>query len=332
MRPFTLEQINRLQAATDDAIWMSHEETANLPGRRARSATVPEEDYVASLILVALPRLATSWTALLQQWGVSLTLTGVFCHQTPKAKFTMNGSTVSSELADLLIVRRHVDSAHQVRECAVLIQAKMSDDGRIALPNGDPQLHLYITWPSFQVIGQNAPTHPFSVGRIASQALYAGITKLRPPNINFPMNKGWASFCPWAVMPPRQTGWVEDPLSSFLMRLLNFQAGRDFFDPSVTGCHWSELIHYLLTTTFSLPLRTRDMRSGPDDPRGGTHNMNRMAFMSTTPAPTSAYVPPQRAAELGDGGEEPPTDLPRGQFATEGSGRVIAIETWETHE
>jgi len=338
MRPFTAEQLNRLQAATDDAIWMSHQGTEALPGRRSRSAAIPEEDYVAALILLALPQLADSWRPLLHQWGMSLTITGVFCHQTPKAKFSMNGNTVSPELADLLLVRRHVDSGHHVRQCAVLIQAKMSEDGEIALQSADPQLYLYTTWPSFQVLGQNAPSTPFSIGRIESQSFYAGITKIKPPNINFPQNKGWASFCPWALMPPRQSGWVEDPLPSFLMKLLNFQTGRDFFDPKVTGCHWSELIHYLLQTTFALPLRTRDMRNDPDDPRGGTFGINRMAFMSSKSAQPSAYVPAQRCAELaragsdGGGGQDTPPNVAPGHFEEGGVGRIVAFETWEDHE
>jgi hypothetical protein len=294
--------------------------------RRNPSHKPPEEDYVAALILRGLPMLAQAWQPLLQQWGIRLSLTGVFCHQTPKARFRRMRKMESPELADLLIVRRHGDSRGMARQVAVLIQAKMSDTGEIKLPNNDPQLFLYTTWPSFELLGQKASTTSFCLGQDKQQALYAGIADGRPPNIE-PPNRAWAGFCPWAIMPPKQSGWVEEPLSLYLVKLLNFEAGREFFDSGTTGCHWSELVHYLLEATFSLPLRTRDMRL--DDPRGMTIGFNRMAFMLADSRLPSAYVPPIRVRQIVGGGEGPPPDEREVQFAEGGEGRVVIIETSE---
>ena len=330
MKPFAPDCVGRLQAAADVAIWRSHNGVDGLPRRMTSSANVPEEDYVASLILGGLPLLAASWTPLLQQWGIDLALTGVFCHQTPKARFQLGGGIVAPELADVLIVRRHVDASGDVRQCAVLVQAKMSTDGEIRLKPDDPQLHLYRKWPRFEVIGRNAPKSEFCVGQHDEQARYAGITKGKTPNI--PGNIGWQGFCPWSLMPPMQGGWVGESLSGYLVKMLNFEAGREFFDPSATGCHWSDLIHYLLTTTFSLPLRTRDIRFSPDQPRGREFSSNRMAFMSRSASHVSAYVPRERMAELAENGQDFPPERADEGFGTDGMGRVIAIETWESQE
>ena len=126
-------------------------------------------------------------------------------------------------------------------------------------------------------------------------------------------------------MPPQVRGWVEESLSAYFVKLLNFESGRDFFDAAATGCHWSKLIHYLLETTFSLPLRTRDMRL--DDPRGGTAEVNRTAFMLVSPNLPSAYVPAGRVKEIGPGGDSPPPQ--EAQYFDGGQGRVILIETRE---
>lgn len=236
----------------------------------------------------------------------------------------MAGTEKSPELADLLIVRRHKATDGSARQVAVLVQAKMSDTGEIKLPKNDPQLYLYTDWPEFQLQSRQSPPRPFCVGRDAKQSLYAGISEERP---HVPHNGAWAGFCPWAMMPPRQQGWVEEPLSVFLLKLLNFEAGREFFDINATGCHWSELVHFLLKTTFSLSLRTRDMSL--NDPRGITVSMNRTAFISPDVHYTSAFVPADRVKELRSGSDGGPPRGTEQEFEQGGEGRVLLLETSE---
>jgi hypothetical protein len=202
-----------------------------------------------------------------------LSLSGIFCHQTPKASFNRSGAEEAPELADLLVIRRHEDADGHAKQVAVLIQAKMSLRGEIKLPARDPQLHLYTTWPEFTLQGQKAPSIRFALGRDSAQAIYSGIRK-RPPDPDD--NHAWAGFCPWAMMPPQRRGWVGDSLSSYLLKLLNFEAGREFYQKGTSGCHWSEVVHYLLETTFSLPLRTRDMAL--PNARGVAIGLNRTGF------------------------------------------------------
>lgn len=324
MRLFPSDTTSRLQACAEVAIWNSHGNTACWSARRDRASEPPEDDYVAALVLHALQGIADTWRPLFEQQRVQLSLTGVFCHNTPKAAFKMAGNNESPELADLLIVRRHTDRGGLARQVAVLVQAKMSKTGQITLPKDDPQLHLYTNWPEFKLLARQAPPTQFCLSRDAQQSVYAGISKetLHPGN-----NHAWAGFCPWAMMPARQQGWVEEPLSVFLIKLLNFEAGREFFDIGATGCHWSELIHFLIKTTFTLPLRTRDIRL--TDPRGKTVSMNRTAFMSADARLTSAFVPSERRKEMMDGGKGEPPLEGEPQFEDGGEGRVMLVETSE---
>lgn len=64
-----------------------------------------EVGFVAAIVLGAVPAIATAWRPLLRPFGYSIALTGVFCHQTPRASFTDDrGNNAVCELADLLVV------------------------------------------------------------------------------------------------------------------------------------------------------------------------------------------------------------------------------------
>jgi hypothetical protein len=190
MKLFASERTSRLQACADVAIWECHHEVFNWSYRRNPTLKPPEEDFVASLILLGLPRLDALWRPLFRHWGMRLSLTGVFCHQTPKASFQRAGKNEAPELADLLIVRRH-ESKTNSKQVAVLIQAKMSGSGKLRLPADDPQLDLYTTWPEFMLRARKAPTSQFAIGRNSYQALYSGIRSKSPHPGD---NEAWAGF------------------------------------------------------------------------------------------------------------------------------------------
>src|ERR1700726_1402945 len=135
---FSRDKTSRLQATADAAIWKSHSATFNWSSRRRPTSKPPEEDFVAALVLKAVPEIANAWSSLCRRWNVHVTITAVFCHNTPKARFERAGITESPELADLLIVRRHQPIRGEPRQVAVLIQAKMSSKGEIKLTSNDP--------------------------------------------------------------------------------------------------------------------------------------------------------------------------------------------------
>lgn len=317
-------QAGRLRAGAFSAIWHAHHATfCDSWVLREGGKRPPEEDFVAFFIIEGLPRLMNAWRPFFSEWKIQLSLAGVFCHQTPKAEFTMGTQVVAPELADLLIVRRHTDQSGQSRQVASLIQVKMSDNGDVSLLRDDPQLYLLSQWPSFRIKGRNAPAKHFSVGKAERQAVYAAVSD----TFSYPEdNLGWPDSCSWGTYLPVRKGSVEKSLASFLIDLLNFKEGREFYDVGTTACDWSELIYYLLNTTFSMPMRTRDRVFS--QARGISLKLNRVAYMATEGWFAPAYVNPEMIkAETTDG--KPPDDRENIEYAEGGQGRVILIETSE---
>ncbi len=103
------------------------------------------------------------WQSILAPAGVNIRVTGVFCHQTPKAHFPFNGKTAMPELADLLIVHEHLSPTPRRR--ALLVQAKMAMAGQPCGTVDPVQKHLYDRWPDFKLHGYGAsPRSKFLIG------------------------------------------------------------------------------------------------------------------------------------------------------------------------
>jgi hypothetical protein len=109
-----------------------------------------EEHHVYNATTLGVDLLRLTWQPLLTKAGVSLKISGVFCHQTPKASFHFNtghpNPDIKRELADLLIVHDHT-SDKLISRKALLIQTKM---GPVKNNIGNPaQQYLYEYWPRF---------------------------------------------------------------------------------------------------------------------------------------------------------------------------------------
>lgn len=137
----------------------------------------PDEiDHIYSMTTVGMSELGALWAPILNSKGLSLRVTGVFCHQTPKAHYVHpRDGKKSPELGDLLIVHEHkntcLDGTTEITRRAVLVQAKMVDNG---VPGGGTvdqyQEYLYEHWPDFKLKGRGS-----GVGRFLS-----GQRNLRP--------------------------------------------------------------------------------------------------------------------------------------------------------
>lgn len=116
-----------------------------------------EVDHIYAMTRIGVAGLGAHWGPLLVSRGLSLRITGVFCHQTPKASYTHPRGSKSPELADLLIVHEHKAALSggliTTTRRAVLVQAKMVDQGLPAAV--DPyQEYLYEHWPVFSLKGR----------------------------------------------------------------------------------------------------------------------------------------------------------------------------------
>jgi hypothetical protein len=127
-------------------------------------ATAPgfpdEVDHIFALTATGTRELANNWGPVLRPLGLSLRVTGVFCHQTPKAHYSRPGvGPKSPELGDLLIVHEHQwppdrgAAEGQRSRHAVLVQAKMTRSGVPSTPDPD-QEWLYENWPPFELRGR----------------------------------------------------------------------------------------------------------------------------------------------------------------------------------
>ena len=111
-----------------------------------------EPRHVCIMTQIGSLLLYHAWKDILAQAGIQLRVTGVYCHQTPKAHFTFKGGKAAPELGDLLIVHEHLHPTSPRRR-TLLVQAKMATGGKPTGAPNMPQEHLYEYWPKFRLRG-----------------------------------------------------------------------------------------------------------------------------------------------------------------------------------
>jgi hypothetical protein len=119
--------------------------------RCTKLGTKPQEpDFVAGLVLDSIPSICKSLNNALSQHGFSVSVSSVFCHQTPKVNFSHNFPSGKCELGDILFVHIHRPQKGPVRRNALLFQAKKSSKQPYLIPTREQhQLYLYENWPDF---------------------------------------------------------------------------------------------------------------------------------------------------------------------------------------
>lgn len=123
------------------------------------SRKAPDEiDHIYAMTTRGIEELGRQWSPILASSNIQLRITGVFCHQTPKAHYghPVHGHK-SPELGDILWVHEHKSNfpngCSQTTRRAVLVQAKMVDHG-VPRAVDDVQEHLYEHWPKFELKGK----------------------------------------------------------------------------------------------------------------------------------------------------------------------------------
>lgn len=253
---------NKLKATAISSIWFSH----NLAFSSLKKPYEP--DHVASFIINGLPKLTELWSEWLSEYGLSVQITGVFCHQYPQVEFHMDGGTETVELADILIVRRHYSSGKIEKEVATLIQSKMSKDSTRNISPNDPQYFLYTNWPEFKFKQRLYSNNKRNIGLIEGQSKYSLICEDRRYPEDNPI---WPDSCFWSIVDDLKPNMESDcSFASFLEEIVAFERGREFFSQKETGCEWTKTICELLDVTFNKNLKTR-IFSAPN--RGKTAHM-----------------------------------------------------------
>lgn len=178
---------------------------------------------------------------------MSVSLTGVFCHQTPQVSFVDSaGRSRRCELADLLVVVDDLTSGEQGRRWAVLVQAKMAARfGGITLraPGDLVQLDLLSNWPRFNLPAGFAPgERDFRTCGHRGAALDCGTYGLIDSQV-----PAWRQQPPAKVMPAGG-----DELGTFLAHML--EDGQIGYGREATGLDddWSKTVEELTQTTAAL--------------------------------------------------------------------------------
>ncbi|MEX0319915.1 MAG: hypothetical protein AB3N21_18310 [Ruegeria sp.] len=216
-------------------------------GASGQSKPTGEVGFVAAVVIGGVHDIANAWSPLLHPHGLSVKMSGVFCHQTPRATFTDNhGTIVSCELADLLVVVEDNTGGRPGRRWAVLIQAKMAAPGggqTLTQPGDLRQLDLMSRWPSFTLPKNFAPgARNFATCRYQGKPLDCGRYGL----VEGQPSPDWHQQAPAPVMPAGG-----DRLGSFLAHMV--ETGQVGYGREATGLgdDWSRTVDELMTQTYS---------------------------------------------------------------------------------
>lgn len=212
-----------------------------------QSPPTGEVGFVAAVALGGMRRIANAWRPILRPAGYSVKLSGVFCHQHPRATFTdLHGKSVSCELADLLVVVDDLTGLVPGRRWAALIQAKLATHGSnlTLTSSGDlRQLDLLSRWPAFTLPANFAPgPRDFGTCRHAGTILDCaryGLIAAQPSPV-------WFQQTPATSMPV-----AGDQLGTFLAHMM--EAGQSGYGREATGTadDWSRTVNELMTVTYA---------------------------------------------------------------------------------
>ena len=203
-----------------------------------------ETEFVAAVLLGALPDIARGWQPELNAQGLSAEFVGVFCHGSPMATF--NGHSTNSrtcELADLLVVFEETTGGVVGQRRAVLIQAKMASPGggKTLTGHGElTQLGLYSGWPRFELgAGFSSGWRDFSTCTYCGNNNHCGRYGLIDKKSHL-----WHQQSPDRTMPSGG-----DELGTFLARMISNQHayGRE---ATGTKDDWSRTVDDLMRITF----------------------------------------------------------------------------------
>jgi hypothetical protein len=242
---------------------------------RVAIGTPDEVDHIYAMTTEGIKQLGALWSPVLKPHGIALRVTGVFCHQTPKAKYKHpTDGPKEPELGDLLVVHEHTDAslgAPRVTRRAVLIQAKMAKRGVPPSRAVDrDQEYLYEHWPEFELNGRG----PLGGARFSSGSRilgahahsgYYGLIEMDPHTATHSLAFPWTFSEPYK---PIRTAGGEDA-GAFIANMLydsRWQRGRHALIPASlalsTGMqpnnHFDVTVEELLTVTACKLLRFKN--------------------------------------------------------------------------
>lgn len=242
-----------------------------------------EPDFIAYFFLDGLHRLETALNAILQSSRVRVTLSGIFCHQTPKVYPSVGGveTPTSCELGDLLLVSLYTPPPGSTIERralgnAVLLQAKMEDERP---SDFDPQWQLYSAAEAFRYRSPAPLARQVRSLADAHPALWYWCLERNHWRWHAPGAPRWLtsavhSRSPWHDVPIHPMRRFALPFSGLVWSLFNGVAGQTFYRasaPATQSGRWSAVVNDLIADTANRALNRNNayiVRSQPNLLRG----------------------------------------------------------------
>jgi hypothetical protein len=256
--------------------------------RCTQVGNMPQEpDFVAGLVLESTPILYNALSAIFGQYSINLSLTAVFCHQTPKVQFTGMRKT-SCEVGDLLIAHVHTPRSGCVTRNALLYQAKISSNQPHKIGTAEiDQLRLYTDWPLFNYYHSSPLTGQRDVNpklpHTGAQYMLIDDRPLSDPQSGL---LGLPGTYPIGSCMPDQYLQNHNHLAAEFFDFLILRSGRGFADKSASSSMdgWSELVWDLLSSGFHKAFnRQNSGRFGaPRQSSGPLNLLDSSCFAQTT--------------------------------------------------
>lgn len=248
-----------------------------------RGVKSPQEpDYIAMLVLSAMPAIASAWRPYLAPFGIDLTVSTVYCHQRPVVDY---GTRPRPELGDILFVHVHRAKGRRTVRRSLLLQAKVAPARYYGLASSDlHQLKLYDSWPKFTY---HRPSESLSRDVWPKWphdgAKYLMISPLHRLG-RYPHYFGE----PYYVAKADRFLVAEMDLSFALVSMLALESGRGFYSAEAAArrTDWTAVVWDLLRFGFDRRFRRMNIRVSSGSRYSGTSPSGLSGFayfMGTTP-------------------------------------------------
>lgn len=216
------------------------------------STTPQEPDFVAGLVIESTRLIHFALNSVLLPRQISVSMSAVFCHQTPQVTFGSHPSA-SCELGDILFAYVHTPRVGPARRNALLFQAKASAQQPYRIHTGEAnQLRLYMDWPDFVYTRSSLLTGQERA--VTPKAPHSGAQYLlidnRPPDEQMSGLLAFPGTYPIGCCMPDKALRDHSHLASELFNLFTFRTGRAFEDRHTARKRrdWSQVVWDLLET------------------------------------------------------------------------------------
>lgn len=233
----------------------------------AQGATPSEPDFVAMLVVQALPNFAHSLNSAFAAIGGSAQVTSVFCHGRPQVSHNSN----VCEIGDVLIVFFHTDANGIEYRNSLLLQAKMSSKPQMTIGASDlHQLGLYTTWGAFTfsrttgLSGQPRLVSPTTAHPGGQYLLIDGRTSLNPAT----GLSGVVGTYPMGTAISQRNLILRNSMGETILNMMMGSDGRRFLEQSAATSDWDQVIWDLIGHGFRTAFNQR--RVGVSQNRGNS--------------------------------------------------------------